>query len=176
MNHKRNFTTLHKITTMKINILVISLVGILAFSCKKKESETKSTNSPTGSLNSFTLKKDGVSYTPNTILVGLADEDLLSIETYMIYGQPENNTYALLIRKSIPPGIYPLEDGESPYFGIYHIQDADHLYGWSDGSLNVLSNDTTAGILHCKFDVYLYHDDCKGSCPHITDGEMTIHY
>lgn len=161
---------------MKINILILLFAGSILVACKKKDPETKSTNPSNSSLNSFTLKKDGVLYTPNTILVGLADEDLLSIETYMVYGQSENNTYGLFIRKSITPGIYLLEDGESPDFGIYHSQDAAHLYGWSDGALNVLSNDTTAGILHCKFDVYLYHDDCKGSCPHITDGEMTIHY
>jgi hypothetical protein len=161
---------------MKINILVLLFAGFLAFSCKKKNSETKSTNPPNSSLNSFTLKKDGMLYTPNTVLAGLSDEDMISIETYMVYGQPENNAYGLFVRKSITPGIYLLEDGESGDFGIYHSQDASNFYGWSDGTLNVLSNDTTAGVLHCKFDVYLYNDDCKGNCPHITDGEMTIHY
>lgn len=150
---------------------------VIAGSCKKKESETKSTTSPNPTpLNSFTLKKDGVPYNPGYIFASIVDDDVISVETYVVYGQAENNAYGLLVRKSITPGIYALQDGESENFGIYHSQDANNQYGWSDGSLTVLSNDTTAGIMHCTFDVFLYNDDCEGSCPHITDGEMTIHY
>lgn len=162
---------------MRINILILLFASFLAFSCKKKGSETKSTTTPPNpALNSFTLKKDGVTYTPNYVLSNIVDDDAIGIETYMVYGQPENNTYGLVVRKSITPGTYSLVEGESEDFTILHYQDASTYFGWEEGTLTVLSNDTTAGILHCTFDVLLYNDDCDGNCPHITDGEMTVHY
>jgi hypothetical protein len=157
-----------------LNILLFALV--LGTSCKKKETTTKSTNPPpNSSLNQFTLKKDGVLYTPNTINASV-DEDGIGIETYMNNTQVNNNSYGLFVRKSITPGTYILEDGESDDFGILHSQDANTYFGWSNGTLTVLSNDTVTGVLHCTFGVLLYNDDCEGSCPQITDGEMTIYY
>lgn len=162
---------------MKIKLLTLLLVTLSVVSCKKKTSETKNTSSNTNpSLNSFTLKKDGITYTPTYVSGNIVDEDAIAVEAYQVYGQPENNTYGLFVRKSITPGTYILQDGESGDFGLYHIQDSNHLFGWSNGSVTVISNDTTAGILHCTFDLFLYNDFCDGNCPHITDGEMTIHY
>lgn len=158
---------------MKIIFLSILLLATLlpATSCKKKENPTKSTNP-----NSFTLKKDGVPYSPNYIVISQVDDDILSVETYMTYQQPENNTYGIFIKRSIVPGTYISADGESEYFSIFHIQDSTTMFGWENSSLTVLSNDTVSGLLHCTFEALLYNDDCEGSCPQITDGEMTIHY
>ncbi|MDF3028823.1 MAG: hypothetical protein K0S23_3130 [Fluviicola sp.] len=158
---------------MKIIFLSILLLVALfsATSCKKKESPTKSTNS-----NSFTLKKDGVLYSPNYILVSQVDEDALSVETHIVNQYPWDNSYVIFIKRSISPGTYLGEDGESDYFSLIHNQDSTNMFGWETSSLTVLSNDTLTGVLHCTFEVLLYNDDCEGSCPQITDGEMTIHY
>lgn len=159
---------------MKTPHLCTLLLALLMLGSCKKDSPVKTNNSP-GTPNSFTLKKDGVPYNPNYIIAGIVDEDAISVETYMVYGQPENNTYGLFIRKSITPGTYALEDGESENFSIIHIQDSTAYFGWSDGSLTVLSNDTITKILHCTFDVNLYNDEID-QYPHITEGEMTINY
>jgi hypothetical protein len=157
---------------MKITFLSILLVALLPLSsCKKKETKT-----PTKSINSFTLKKDGVPYSPNYILVSQVDEDALSVETHIVNQPPWDNSYAIFIKRSISPGTYIGEDGESEYFSMIHNQDSTNMFGWETSSLTVLSNDTLTGVLHCTFEVLLYNDDCDGSCPQITDGEMTIHY
>ena len=157
---------------MRITLLSILLFALLPLtSCKKKEIPTKSTNP-----NSFTLKKDGVPSSPNYIYVSQVDEDALSVETYIAYQQPENNTYGILIKRSIAPGTYISEDGESEYFSIFHIQDSTTMFGWENSLLTILSNDTVQKVLHCTFEATLYNDDCDGSCPQITNGEMTIHY
>lgn len=158
---------------MKITFLSILLFALLPlFSCKKKEKET-----PTKSLNSnsFTLKKDGIPYSPNYILVSQVDEDALSVETHIINQPPWDNSYAIFIKRSISPGTYIAVDGESEYFSMIHNKDST-MFGWENSTLNVLSNDTVIKVLHCTFEVLLYNDDCDGSCPQITDGEMTIHY
>lgn len=159
---------------MKFTFLSILLLVLLpVISCKKKD---KKTETPTKSINSFTLKKNGVPYSPNYIFVSQVDEDALSVETYMVYQQPENNTYGLFIKRSIAPGTYTSVDGESEFFSLLHIQDSTSYYGWEQSTLNVLSNDTLTKVLHCTFEVLLYNDDCDGNCPQITDGEITIHY
>ncbi|WP_341903244.1 hypothetical protein [Fluviicola taffensis] len=159
---------------MKIFLINLFFIGaILLSSCKKEIS--KSTNTP-ANPNSFTLKKDGVSYSPNYIFVSQVDEDALAVETYMVYQQAENNTYGLFVKRSIVPGTYVSEAGGSEYFSMIHIQDSSNYFGWENSTLTVLSNDTVTKVLHCTFEVLLYNDDCDGSCPQITDGEMTIHY
>lgn len=161
------------------NLFLISLIFSLLFSvsCKKKETTPKSTNPPSTSYpNSFTLKKEGVPYTANYVLVSQVGEDEVGFETRIVYNQVDNNTYGGFIRRSIQPGTYALEGGESEYFELYHIQDANTLFGWEEGSLTVLSNDTVAKVMHCTFEILLYNDDCDGSCPHITEGDMTLHY
>lgn len=158
---------------MKIIFLsILLLVLIPVISCKKKDKETET---PTKSINSFTLKKDGVPYSPNYILVSQVDEDALSVETHIVNQPPWDNSYAIVIKRSISPGTYIGVDGESNYFSMIHNKDST-LYGWESSTLNVLSNDTLTGVLHCTFEVLLYNDDCDGNCPQITDGEMTIHY
>lgn len=152
-----------------LSVVLFALLPLTA--CKKKETPTKNTTP-----NSFTLKKDGIPYSPNYIYVSQVDDDVLSVETYITYQQPENNTYGILIKRSIVPGTYISEDGESEYFSVFHIQDSTAMFGWENSSLTVISNDTVSRLLHCTFDVLLYNDDCDGSCPQITDGEMTIHY
>ncbi|MGV3609997.1 MAG: hypothetical protein ACO1N0_03540 [Fluviicola sp.] len=164
---------------MKINFLLLFFVCLLAFSCKKKETTTTKDITPppnTASPNSFTLKKEGVPYTANYVFVSQVDEDALGFETRIVSNEVSNNTYAGFIRRSIQPGTYVLEDGESEDFSLLHAQDENTLFGWEEGSLTVLSNDTVAKVMHCTFEVLLYNDDCDGSCPQITDGEMTLHY
>ena len=162
------------------NLFFISFIFSLLFavSCKKKENPSKSTTPPpsTASPNSFTLKKDGIAYTANYVMVSQVDEDLLSFETRIVSNEVSNNTYAGSIRRTIQPGTYALEEGESEYFSLFHAQDANTLFGWEEGSLTVLSNDTVAKVMHCTFEILLYNDDCDGSCPQITDGDMTLHY
>ncbi|WP_430403390.1 hypothetical protein [Fluviicola sp.] len=153
-----------------LNILLFALV--LGTSCKKKDKETEA---PTKITNSFTLKKDGVPYSPNYILVSQVDEDALSVETHIVNQPPWDNSYAIAIKRSISPGTYIGVDGESEYFSMIHNKDST-MFGWESSTLNVLSNDTVTKVLHCTFEVLLYNDDCEGSCPQITDGEMTIHY
>ncbi len=109
-------------------------------------------------------------------MVSQVDEDEIGFETRIVYNQVDNNTYGGFIRRSIQPGTYVLEDGESEYFALLHIQDANTMFGWEQGSLTVLSNDTVAKVMHCTFEILLYNDDCDGSCPQITDGDMTLHY
>lgn len=163
------------------NLFILSFIFSLLFivSCKKKETTTKSTTPPPPSTsfpNSFTLKKEGVPYTANYVFVSQVDEDALGFETRMVYNEVSNNTYAGFIRRSIQPGTYALEDGESDDFVLLHGQDENTMFGWEEGSLTVLSNDTVAKVMHCTFEILLYNDDCDGSCPQITDGEMTLHY
>lgn len=157
------------------NIFVIAFIFPLLFvvSCKK-ETPTKSTNSP-ASNNSFTLKKEGIPYTANFVFVSLVDEDVLGFETRIIYNEVSNNTYAGFIRRSIQPGTYALTDGESEYFSLFHIQDENTMFGWSHGSLTVLSNDTVTKVMQCNFEMTLYNDEID-QYPEITDGSMTIHY
>lgn len=159
------------------NLLIICLSFSLLIigACKKKESTKSTTPPPTAYPNSFKLKKDGVPYDANYVFVSLVDEDVLSVETRMVYNQVDNNTYGVFIKRSIPPGTYVSEE-ESEYFSIYHIQDPNTLFGWETNTLTVLSNDTVQKILHCTFEATLYNDDCDGNCPEITEGEMTIHY
>lgn len=162
---------------MRITYLCILLFTLIALTSCKKETTPKSTNPPNSftSPNDFTLKKEGVAYSPNYILVSQVDEDALSVETYMVYQQPENNTYGIFIKRTITPGTYISEDGESEYFSIYHIQDANTLFGWENSSLTVLSNDTAQKVLHCTFEAKLFNDEID-LYPEVTDGEMTIHY
>ncbi len=161
------------------NVLLTSLIFSLLViaSCKKKESPAKSTTPPppNTSVNSFTLKKDGNPYTANYVLVSQVDEDALAIETRIVYNEVNNNTYGGFIRRSIQPGTYVLEDGESEYFSLFHIQDENNMFGWSHGSLTVLSNDTVAKVMHCNFEIHLFNDEID-LYPHVTDGDMTIHY
>jgi len=153
---------------------VLSFILILSlFSC---QDDPVIPNNPPSNSNSFTLKKDGVNYNPVQVIVGLFDEDIIGIETRAIPNDVVNNTYGLYIKRSIVPGIYGLVDGESEYFGLLHSASEDFYFGWEDGTLNVLSNDTVAKIMHCQFEVTLYNDNCEGNCPEITDGEFTIHY
>lgn len=156
---------------MKITFLSILLFALLPLtSCKKKETPTKSTNP-----NSFTLKKDGVPYSPNYIFVSQVDEDALSIETHIVNQYPWDNSYGIFIKRSISPGTYIGEDGESEYFSIIHNQDSTAMFGWESSSLTVLSNDTVQKVMHCIFEATLYNDEID-LYPEITDGEMTIHY
>lgn len=160
---------------MKTNILYILILLLLPLSACKKKENTPKTNTNSTSTNSFKLKKDGVPYHATVVSVSLIDEDLLGVEAYKVYQQVDNNTYAVIIRKSIAPGTYALEDGESDLFAIYHIQDSNTVFGWSHGSLTVLSNDSLTGVMHCTFEVTLFNDEID-QYPEVTDGEMTIHY
>jgi len=160
------------------NLFLISLIFSLLFStaCKKKETTPKSTNPPSTSYpNSFTLKKEGIPYTANYVLVSQVDEDAIGFETRMVYNDVVNNTYGGFIRRSIQPGTYLLVDGESNDFSLLHSQDANTQFGWSEGSLTVLSNDTVAKVMHCTFEIHLYNDEID-QYPQVTDGDMTLHY
>ncbi len=161
---------------MKINILILLLASFVAFSCKKKDSTAKTNNPPPSTTtNSFTLKKEGIPYTANYVLVSQVDEDELSFETRIVYNDVVNNTYGGFIKRSIQPGTYVLEDGESEYFALFHSQDASTYFGWSDGTLTVLSNDTIAKVMHCNFEITLYNDEID-QYPEITEGDFTFHY
>jgi hypothetical protein len=160
---------------MRITCLSIFVFALVVMTSCKKETPTKTTDPPSTpiSQNNFTLKKEGALYSPNYIFVSQVDDDVLSVETYMVFQQPENNTYAIMIKRSIEPGTYLLEDGESEYFSIYHIQDANTYFGWEHGALTVLSNDTVQKVLHCNFEAKLFNDEID-QYPEVTDGEMTI--
>ncbi|MNK02234.1 hypothetical protein D3C87_200540 [compost metagenome] len=161
---------------MKNRLLILLAFSFLFLvSCKKKENPTKSNNPANTSSNSFKLKKEGVPYSATHVSVSLIDDDVLGFEAWAVLNQVHNNTYAGFIRRSIQPGTYALETGESGYFSLFHIQDEHTMFGWSHGSLTVLSNDTVSKVMHCNFEIHLYNDEID-QYPHVTDGEMTLHY
>lgn len=151
------------------NLFHLILILSLLFSCKKNE------NSSISPINAFSLKKDGILYVPKTVNAFKVSEDVIYIETYHQSNQVANNTYGITIRSTIQPGTYQLEDGESEYFSIIHIQDENNMFGWEDGTLTVVTNNTVDKILVCKFDVTLYNDEID-QYPEITDGKFLIHY
>lgn len=161
------------------NVFLISCIFSLLFavSCKKKETTPKDNTPPpsTASPNSFSLKKDGVPYTANFVFVSLVGENTLSFETRLVYTDVANNTYGGFIRRNIQPGTYTIQDGESDSFSLLHSQDENTPFGWSEGSITVLSNDTVAKVMHCTFEVHLYNDEVD-LYPLVTDGDMTLHY
>lgn len=151
---------------------IIILFGM--FSCQ--DDPVTPTNPPSNTSNSFTLRKDGVIYNPVQITVSLLDTDIVGIATYASPNDGVNNTYGISVKKSISAGNYILTDGESEYFSLLHSVSEDVYYGWEHGTLEVVSNDTSAKVMHCKFEMTLYSDDCVWACPEITEGEFTIHY
>lgn len=147
------------------------IIPCLILSCKKE----KPTGTPSKSnYNSFTLKKDGVSYSANSITISAYD-NVISFEALATASQMDYNSYAGFIRKDITPGTYSILEGVSDDFSLYHFRDSNSEYGPNNGTLTVISNDTVSKTIHCTFEISLYNDQLD-EYPLITNGNLTFHY
>lgn len=157
---------------MKRTFYIILLLLPVLFSCKK-ETETKT---PTGSLNNFSLKKDGFPFSSNALYLTLVDENTIYFESYLNPTQQvQFNSYAGTVRRDITPGTYQIVDGESADFILYHLDIDSNYYGPGNGTFTVISNDTINKIIEANFELDLYNDGVE-LYPLITEGYLKFHY
>ncbi len=160
---------------MKINILILLLASFVAFSCKKKNTETKSNQNTPATTSSFFLKKDGVGFTPGYLEISDPFEYAVSIAA-AASPQSNANTYSLMINKSIPTGTYDYETLVEDYNCWFSYSAPNfELYSINDGTFEILVQDTVQQLLEMHFQFEM-EDPNTGQTYQVTEGKLKAYY
>lgn len=164
---------------MRIILLTALSVFFLFSSCEKKKQPTPKSNAtgPTSpvSINSFFLKKDGVTFSPS--YVEISDPFEYAVSVYAAANVQSNaDVYSMMINKDIPVGTYDYETLVEEY-GCWFSYSAPNLdlYSINDGTFQITNQNTSAKILEMKFQFEM-EDPNTGQTYQVTEGTLKAYY
>lgn len=158
---------------MKLSLFTLLIALPLVIGCKKEDKVTDS-GTPTAS-NSFTLKKDGVTFSPAGILISYPTSTAVLVKALSQAGQENDNMYLVAFERSVQPGVYQITNGQCPVFLMeYHVTQ-DVYYSSYNGTFTVNSNDTVNKVIDADFQ-FTINNPGDPNNPVISDGAMTVHY
>ncbi|AEA44363.1 hypothetical protein [Fluviicola taffensis] len=157
---------------MKTILFTTLALFILCTSCKKKEENTPTAQTPNTPIsnNLFSLKGDGVPFTTNNAEVS-SNEQTIGVSVGFI--SETSDYYSLGIKKDLAPGTYSYNGNDSFSFIMYSY---DYFYRVDSGSITILSNDTILKKMEATFEFEMMETDYHSDTIQITEGHLNISY